>query len=341
MNKWGGKQFLIEPKPGFVYVRKGGRYLGRIIAPYPGPEFDRQYWDILTGRAIECKTSWRALIASYRKSDRWTNLKPRTRADYEKVLAYIEERNGGRDVTRATRRDWIAAMEANRHRVRFANYIPQVASVLHEHGIDLGWMKDNPAKGIRHFKTPDERKRPHLHWKPEAIEKFRAQARPLPILIFEIGIGTGQRPGDWSGFTWGDYDGESLRLSQNKTETPLWLPCTGKLKAALDLAKANPAFAPHPSRRILTRSDGAPMNYRYLARVMCDERKRLGLMVHDLHALRYNAVMELAWAGCDDDEIASYSGHASKAMIKKYAGQARQIMRAQTAAEKRRLWAEL
>ena len=51
--------------------------------------------------------------------------------------------------------------------------------------------------------------------------------------------------------------------------------------------------------------------------------------------------MELAWAGCDDDEFASYSGHASKAMIWKYAGQARQIMRAQTAAEKRRLWAEL
>ena len=49
----------------------------------------------------------------------------------------------------------------------------------------------------------------------------------------------------------------------------------------------------------------------------------------------------VAWAGCDDDEIASYSGHASKDMIRKYAGQARQIMRAQTAAEKRRLWAEL
>ncbi|WP_245736361.1 hypothetical protein [Roseovarius lutimaris] len=46
--------------------------------------------------------------------------------------------------------------------------------------------------------------------------------------------------------------------------------------------------------------------------------------------------MELAWAGCTDDENASYSGHTSKAMIIKYAGKARQIMRARQAAAKRK-----
>jgi hypothetical protein len=44
--------------------------------------------------------------------------------------------------------------------------------------------------------------------------------------------------------------------------------------------------------------------------------------------------MELAWAGCDDDEIASFSGHATKSMIRKYAGEARQIMRARQAGAK-------
>ncbi len=46
--------------------------------------------------------------------------------------------------------------------------------------------------------------------------------------------------------------------------------------------------------------------------------------------------MELAWAGCTDDEIASYSGHTSKKMIIKYAGEARQVMRARQAAAKRK-----
>ncbi|MGC9370298.1 MAG: tyrosine-type recombinase/integrase [Paracoccaceae bacterium] len=322
------KRYLHEPKPGFLYVRKGGKYLGRITAPEGTPDFDRQYWDILTGRSIECKTSWRALIASYRRSDRWTALKPRTRVDYEKVLLYIEEKNGSKDATRLIRKDVIAAMEKNRHRVRFANYIPQVMSVLCEHAIDLGWMKDNPAKGVRRLATPDSKKQPHIPWPDWAVEKWRAEAAPLPRLIFEIGVGSVQRPGDWPKFRWGDYDGDSLRITQGKTGKALWLPCTGALKAALD-------SAPKKGLTILTRPDGSPMDYRYLARVMREERERLELTAYDLHALRYRGVMELAWAGCDDDEIASYSGHSSKDMIRKYAGEARQVMRARQAREKR------
>ena len=78
----------------------------------------------------------------------------------------------------------------------------------------------------------------------------------------------------------------------------------------------------------MARPDGTRMDYFYMARIMREERKRLALEAYDLHALRYRGVMELAWAGCDDDEVAAYSGHSSKAIIHKYAGEARQIMRA-------------
>lgn len=78
------------------------------------------------------------------------------------------------------------------------------------------------------------------------------------------------------------------------------------------------------------------MGYHDMARIMLAERKRLGLIAFDQHALRYRGVMELATAGCDDDEIASFSGHTTKSMIIKYAGEARQKMRAQQAAAKRR-----
>ncbi len=77
---------------------------------------------------------------------------------------YLEEKIGGRDATRLIRREVIGAMEANRHRVRFGNYIPQVMSVLCEHTIDLGWRKDNPAKGVRRMATPEDKRQPHLPW---------------------------------------------------------------------------------------------------------------------------------------------------------------------------------
>ncbi|WP_080929570.1 tyrosine-type recombinase/integrase [Tritonibacter mobilis] len=158
----------------------------------------------------------------------------------------------------------------------------------------------------------------------------------MPLLIFEIAVGSVQRPSDWVDFQWGDYDGETLKLRQNKTGKSLLLPCTEALRAALDRAKAELRFVPHPSRHILTRANGSAMDYHAMARVMVQERKRLGLMAFDQHALRYRGVMELAWAGCTDDEIASFSGHTSKAMIIKYAGEARQIMRARQAAAKRK-----
>ena len=323
------KKYLHSPKPGFLYVRLKGKYLGRITAEKGTPEFDRQYWDILSGRTLTCATSWTALIASYRRSDRWASLKPRTRADYEKVLIYIEEKNGGKDCTRLIRKDVIAAQEANRHRTRFANYIPQVMSVLCEHAIDLGWMKDNPAKGVRRLATPTEKRQEHIPWPDWAVEKWRAEAAPLPLLIFEIGVGSVQRPGDWGKFRWNDYDGDCLRITQGKTDKPLSLPCTDHLMTALDNATKN-------GLTILTLKDGRPLPYRRMAEIMRRERERLGLLAYDLHALRYRGVMELAWAGCDDDEIAAYSGHASKDMIRKYAGEARQIMRARQAREKRR-----
>ncbi|MEZ5675068.1 MAG: tyrosine-type recombinase/integrase [Thalassovita sp.] len=153
--------------------------------------------------------------------------------------------------------------------------------------------------------------------------------------MFEIGVGSVQRPGDWVGFCWGDYDGDSLLLRQNKTDKPLVLPCTEYLKAALDKAKENLGAVPIAARPILIKRDGGPMSYRYMSQIMLRERKRLGLEAFDLHALRYRGVMELAWAGCNDDEIKAYSGHTTDAMVRKYAGEARQIMRARQAREKR------
>jgi hypothetical protein len=323
------KKFLWRHPKGYVYVRVRGKLLGRIAAAEGTEAFDREYWAILSGKQAAARTGWRALIDSYRRSDRWTALKPRTRADYETVLVYIAEALGDRDVARLIRRDVIAAQEANRHRTRFANYIAQVMSVLCEHAIDIGWRKDNPAKGVRALKTPEERRQPHRPWPDWAVEHWRAAAGPLPRLIFEVGVGSVQRPADWTRFRWSDYDGEALRVVQSKTDKALLLPATTALRAALDAA-------PRRGLTILQDEAGRPLSYARVAAIMLRERKRLGLEAYDLHALRYRGVMELAWAGCDDEEIAAYSGHSSREMIAKYAGEARQVMRARQARDKRR-----
>ncbi len=331
------KKYLWHHPEGRWYVRIKGRYQP-IRAAEGTPDFDREYWEIITGRRALAKTSWRALMVDYRKSDRFTRLKPRTKSDYDKVMTYIEEKVGDRDVKALTRTDVIAAQKANAHRTRFANYVVQIFVVLCEHAIDLGWIDRNPAKGVRALETPEARQQIHVPWPDLAVERFRAEADHLPLLIFEIGVGTVQRPGDWTGFNWGDYDpaGDgTLRLRQSKTKLPLVLPCTERLKAALEAEKARLGFVPIASHPILCSATGGRMNYRYMAEVMLRERRRLGLESFDLHALRYRGVMELAWHGCTDDEMASYSGHKTTKMIAKYAGEARQVMHARMARLKR------
>lgn len=330
-----GKRFLHEPRPGVVIFRKGGRHIHTFKAREGTPEFDDEYWEVMTGRTQEAKRGWAAAIDLLRKSDRWAAKSPRYRADLEPVLEYLTEKIGKRDVTRLTQADIYQAMDANKHRVRFANYLPVAISMIAKEVIRRRWLTENPALGIERLEVPKERRRPHIPWTDWAVDTWRADAQEQPRLIFELGVGTVQRPSDWLQFAYSDYDGDTLHLRQGKTGVPLVLPCTVALKAALDSAKASLPYSPHPNLRIIHNKDGSPMSYRTMAQIMRAERKRLGVEAFDLHALRYRGVMELAWAGCTDDEIMSYSGHATKEMVRKYAGEARQIMRARQAREKR------
>ncbi|MBL3567858.1 integrase, partial [Rhodovulum sulfidophilum] len=55
------KRYLWRHPSGRIYVRLRGR-LCRIMAPEGTAEFDREYWEILTGKRMQAKTSWNALM---------------------------------------------------------------------------------------------------------------------------------------------------------------------------------------------------------------------------------------------------------------------------------------
>ena len=331
--------------PAYCYLLKRGprRYIefrhngvSVLMKEAPGtPAFALAYAKLLNGVTPKpTATSFTALVADYKTSPQWEKLKPRTQADYGKVLDWVVDVLGPLPVAGMRRKDVIRAQAENADRTRFANYIVQVLNVLFDRALDIGWRDDNPAKGVSLLATPDDRKRAHVPWTDEAVATMRAQSSGMPRLIFEVGIGTVQRPDDWTRFKWGDYDGDTIALRQGKTGVKLVIPCTEALRMAMDAEKAR--LNPHPARSILTSVRGLPLTYRRMSELMLAERKRLGLLEYDLHALRYRGVMELAWAGCTDDEICSYSGHRTKEMVAKYAGEARQIMLARSARGKRK-----
>lgn len=198
------KKYIWRHPSGRIYVRIKGK-LTRVTAEEGTAEFDRQYWEILSGKRAEVKMSWSALIKDLRQTEFWAKKSERYRKDLEPVFDYLEEKIGDQDIKRLTVVDVYKAMEANGHRVRFANYITTALSMLSKRAMRIGWRKDNPFKGLDQLETPDERKKPHVPWTDWAVDLMRADGEPLPLLIFEIGVGSVQRPGDWVDFTWRDY----------------------------------------------------------------------------------------------------------------------------------------
>ncbi|MEM9438765.1 MAG: tyrosine-type recombinase/integrase, partial [Pseudomonadota bacterium] len=219
----------------------------------------------------------------------------------------------------------IDVMDGNRHRVRFANYIVAVLSVVFEHAIDIGWLAENPAKGVRKIKTEVKH---HLPWPPEVVDAYRQVASDHALLAMELGIATGQRPSDLVKLRWCDWDGEGFTLVQGKTGRELYIPATRRLRQAL-------ARAPQRSPFVLTGQEGRPLTYSGLAQAMSRACKRAGIKGYTPHGWRYTAAHELAALGCSDDEIAAITGHTSRAMVAQYSGFIRQKARAKKAQDKR------
>src|ERR1051325_8741169 len=286
----------IYQKPKGLYFQRRGWPTVRIEHAPGTAEFALEYAAILNG----------------------AKLTPRTARDYDKVLGWVKAALGGLPVDGIQRKDIIRARDANAETIRFANYIVQVVRILLEHAIDLGWRSDNPGKGVTLLKADTDPRQP---WPSEKIEAFRARSSGRTRLIFELCLGTGQRIGDVLKMRWSDIDGDGIKVRQSKTGIAIWVPFTASLRDVL-------AETPKIGVTLCAWGRGKPTSYRGAADMVMAVRRGIGAEAFDIHSLRYSAAAELAAAGCSDDLIAAVTGHSSAAMVKKYAGAARQKVRA-------------
>lgn len=321
--------------PPYVYDKKGSLYFqrrnhdtARFTSAIGTPAFHTEYARLLAGeRPIYAGPRvFSALVAEYVASPKYRGLSLRTVQDYDKVLEWVKGTLGPLPVAAMQRKDVIRAQSANADRQRFANYIVQVLRIIFEHAIDLGWRKDNPAKGVSLLKS---NKPPREAWPLVFVTAFRNAAPPRALLLFELCVGTGQRIGDVLKMRWGDIEGGAICVTQGKTKSKLWVPVTPRLQFILDqtprIGLTICAWGPA----------GKPTRYRTAADLVMAVRRAIGAEGYDIHGLRYYAAAELAAAGCSDELIASVTGHKTMAMVAKYAGAARQKSRAITAQGKR------
>jgi integrase len=292
-----------------------------------------------------------ALIAAYRASPEYlTEIKPSTRADYEKMLPRLRDMHGTALVHELDRprvravRDRFAwevtvapdGTETRRPTPARANKAVAVLSVLMRHAVELGWRPDNPCHRATKLRTGRWRA-----WTDAEVDQFLNRAPPHMQLACLVGL-HGLRGSDAARITWAAYRRGRITYTPAKTDgetpQPLDIAVHPRLAAALEAV-------PPGARRaltILTQVDGTAWpTALHLQTEASKAIRAAGLKGVVWHGLRKTAGRWLAEAGCSDAEIQAILGHRTRQMVEAYTADAerqRAATRAMTKLKKR--WKE-
>jgi integrase len=254
------------------------------------------------------------LISRYMEDERFTQLRPMSRAHYVSDLRPLEawsERAGHppiKSITRKIARDFYRSMKGSPGK---AQSVMRVARVLFGFAMDEGEIESNPFVKMRIKGNPPR----HQVWEPEQIDAVitaaAAHGRQSVALAVALGANIGQRLGDILRMTWVQYDGTSITLKQSKTGVLLSVPCTSELKAVLD---ATPRTSP---TMVINEYTGRPYSPAHFSRPFSAIAKDVGIP-NDLQFrdLRRTSVVRLAEAGCSVPEVAAISGHEIERTLK-------------------------
>jgi integrase len=254
-------------------------------------------------KADDCVTR---LIRLYEESERYLDLAPGTRIYYDRKLRDVGKVWGDLPVSFLTRKavvDFIETYETPGERKKAA----AVLYNLFDLAIYRGWASENLAKKLR-IKTPARREQ---IWSEEECQSFLDACQQMGwpdwkvqrvSLYFTLLRYTVQRPGDAASLTWGQYEGDTIKLRQQKTKRLVEVPCHRDLRAELDAQDRN-------TIHILARPDGKPLPYERLREWESEVRNAAGLQNLQMRDLRRTAMVRMAEAGADIHQIAAVSGH--------------------------------
>lgn len=254
--------------------------------------------------------SVQALIDAYQGSQAWSDLAPATRTMYGIYLRDLEEA-GQAIVEKVTRRDLLDVQDAiaRKRGNGAATGFMRATSALFSWAVDREWIDRSPVHRI-----PRRPGGALAAWTPEQAALALAGLPEHLRRVVILGAYTGQRRADLCALTWGAYDGDSIRVTQQKTGASLVISVHPELRRELDAWKAGAT-----TLTILSNQFGRPWDPHTLSGAMPRELQRLGLPKGlNVHGLRKMFASMLADEGASTHQIAAGTGHKTIGMIAHY-----------------------
>jgi len=294
----------------YFYAWRGGPMLkaadGTPLAP-SDPAFFAAYSEAHAQRKAPAAGTFFNLIAEYRASSEFTRRSEKTRKDYRRYLAMIEEKFGTMPYaaieSRHSRRGFKAWRDSMAATPRTADYAWSVLARVLAVALDNGRISVNPCERGGRLYSADRADR---IWTEADIAAFNSVASPPLQQALMLALWTGQRQGDLLRLSWTNYEAGRISLRQAKRRARVSIPVGAPLAAMLDEMRANRA----PATTILTNTAGAPWTQDGFRTSWGKASAKAGITDLHFHDLRGTAITRLAIAECTTPEIASLTGHS-------------------------------
>ena len=315
-----GIKAYFEPKAGKVYCyhRKSGI---RLTAPPGTLEFLDEYK--AAESTVKPKPSGRPgslalIIAAYRASHEFLDLRSDTRKEYERSLSILS--GLGTLVMSEIKSPDVVRIRDNLRKSRnrtAANKSLATLSILFSFAVEHGLADGNPVRGVRKLKGAKDtpyRNRPWSKCELDTVLSHLPQHLALPFIIARW---TGLRIGDVVKLKSSLYDGKVIQLHTSKRDVLVSIPAAQPLKLALEMR-------PHPNATTACLNslhkpwtkDGFQTSFFKVIRKL--EKEGLVGLGLTLHGLRHTVATEMRELGYDPRTIADMLGQKSEVMAQHY-----------------------
>lgn len=258
----------------------------------------------------------------YRKAPAYTQLAPRTRADYARVMDYLAAIEA-KPVAQLTQGQCATIRDRafKHHGRRFANYVLSVLSILLGFAMERDLVRANVAAGMKRIRKPHGESEGSRPWTVNEVRIVLDALPPHVRVPFAIMAFTGLRVGDVLALPASAYDGQTIRRRTSKRDVMASITVVPPLAQILD---ARPRGA---ATTLCVSSAGRPWTYHglmgqwRLTRIALEEAGKIGLKLTP-HGLRHTVAVILREAGFDERRIADMLAQDNPKVSLEYAQEA-------------------
>jgi integrase len=301
-----------------VRFRKG--FYSTYIAGIPYAEdFMQRYHAALDGDARQLQEFKEArvgpgtideVIVNFYRSTDFAKLKASTKKVRRNMLERFREQHGKKRVALLTPAHIKAILGDMAERPGAANGLLKALRVLLRHAVDMGLLRDNPARNVRKFAVNTE----GFHsWTDDDLAAFEARHErgSKAHLALSLLLYTDQRRSDIVRMGWQHINGELLSVIQDKTGVMLRVPMHPILVATIE-------NMPRNNLTFLLTEFGAPFSAAGFGNWFRDRCNEAGLPHCSAHGLRKACATRLANAGCTTEQIKAITGHKTLSEVARY-----------------------